>query len=240
MGSGKTGLASTDIWSLEYNQAGLAEIENFAGAVSYNSPFLVGELGNSQAFVALPVGDNVFGLSLQSRGFALYREGYYGLAYGRKLSDDFNIGIQLNYYSLQLGEGYGKVNAVTVEGGLSYNLNDNFTLAAHVANPNQSKLNDDAYLPAILRGGFQYRFSDAVRFNAEVWKSVDDDAQVHTGIVYQATKVVELDLGVSTNPATLYAGFGLNYDNLQVNISTSYHSILGYTPQLSLVYRAKG
>ena len=235
---GYAGLSSSDVWSVRYNQAGLANIESFQTGVAYQSPFLLNELGTGQLIAAMPVGDGAFGLAVQNRGFSLYREGLYGIGYGRKLSESFNMGIQINYFTLQLGEGYGSVSTFTVEGGFTYDLTQNLSIAGHVYNPNQSKLEDSGdQLPAFLKGGIAYRFSDKVQTSLEVWKHMEYDAEIHAGISYRAAEVLSLGVGIQSNPGSIYGGFGLHFGDLEFGVATLYHNVLGYSPQLSLTYR---
>jgi hypothetical protein len=43
-------------------------------------------------------------------------------------------------------------------------------------------------------------------------------------------------MGLLSNPATFTFGFGLEFGNLQFDIASSYHLVLGYSPQASVVY----
>lgn len=237
---GGTGLSESGLWALEYNQAGLGSLDGVAAGVTYQSPFLLSELGMSQGFVAVPLGEGGLGLSFRNAGFSLYRQGSYGLSYGRQLGEGINAGIQFNYYTLQLGEGYGSTSAVTVEGGFQYSLSEEITIAGHIANPNRSELSgSDQQLPSFLRGGVAYHLSTKVSAMAEVWKSVDQPAQVHAGIAYRPSEIVSLGMGMSSNPGVFYGGFQFHVADFEIGVATTYHNVLGYSPQISLAYRAQ-
>lgn len=237
---GGTGLAETSLWALEYNQAGLGSIEGIAAGVTYQSPFLLSELGMGQGFVAVPLGEGGIGLSFRNAGFSLYNQGSYGLAYGRKLGEGINAGIQFNYFTLQLGEGYGSTSAVTVEGGFQFDVSDQITLAGHITNPNRSQLSgSNEELPSYLRGGVAYHVSTKVSAMAEIWKAVDDPAQIHAGVAYHPSEMVSLGIGMSSNPGVVYGGFQFRISDFEIGVATTYHNVLGYSPQISLAYRAQ-
>lgn len=237
---GGAGLAESGLWALEYNQAGLASVEGVEAGVTYQSPFLLSELGMGQGFVAAPLGKGGIGFSFRNTGFSLYRQGSYGLAYGRQLGEGINAGIQFNYFTLQLGEGYGSTSAVTVEGGFQFDISDQITLAGHIANPNRSQLSgSEEELPSYLRGGVAYHVSTKVSALAEVWKPVDNPAQIHAGVAYHPSEMISLGLGVSSNPGVVYGGFQFHISDFEIGVATTYHNVLGYSPQISLAYRAQ-
>jgi hypothetical protein len=45
--------------------------------------------------------------------------------------------------------------------------------------------------------------------------------------------------GISTNPGIYSFGFGVDYKKLRVDFSSSVHNVLGYSPQISLIYTFK-
>jgi len=237
---GGTGLAESGLWALEYNQAGLGTLDGIEAGVTYQSPFLLSELDMGQGFVAMPLGEGGIGLSFSHTGFSLYNQGSYGLAYGRKLGEGINVGIQFNYFTLQLGEGYGSTSAMTVEGGFQFDVSEQITLAGHIANPNRSQLRgSNGELPSYLRGGVAYHVSTKVSAMAEIWKSVDNPAQIHAGVAYHPSEMVSLGLGMSSNPGVVYGGFEFHVSDFSIGVATTYHNVLGYSPQISLAYRAQ-
>lgn len=237
-GLGNSSVTLKDSWSIHHNQAGLAFNEKMTAGIYYESRFATPELGLKGGIFVLPTNSGTFGLSVTSFGFKLYNETKVGLAYGRKFGENFSAGVQLDYISVGLGENYGRSQAVTIEAGILANLSDELTVGAHVFNPNRSQIADydDELLPAILRLGANYKFSEKVFVTAEMEKDVDHKPIFKSGLEYHISKPLFLRAGISSNPFVSSFGFGILLKQFQFDFATSYHSILGYTPQLSLGY----
>jgi hypothetical protein len=62
---------------------------------------MLNELNLFSASFALPTQSGNFGLQLHHFGNSVYSETQAGIAYGRKLSDYIDIGIQFNYYKMK-------------------------------------------------------------------------------------------------------------------------------------------
>lgn len=71
---------------------------------------------------------------------------------------------------------------------------------------------------------------------AEAEKDIDHPARIKAGIEYQIADVLHLRGGVATNPSQYSFGVGLNVQHLKIDIASSYHQILGFTPGLSVNY----
>ena len=118
---GSCGLTQTNVWSNLENQAGLANINKFVFGIGSKKQFLLNELNNHTIACAIPIYGGVIGINLNYFGFELYNETKIGLAFGKKLSPSFNIGIQLDYlgtYPGSLGNYAGvqyQIPVITIE-----------------------------------------------------------------------------------------------------------------------------
>jgi hypothetical protein len=235
---GHASVALSDIWSVHHNQAGLAFIEDATAGIFFENRFLMRELSLGAGAFALPTKSGTFGLSFQNFGYSLYNQSKVGLAYGLKLSEKFAIGVQLNYHQTVIGEGYGSAGALTAEAGVLFKLSNELTLGAHVFNPNRSRFAefDDERLPARIRLGLRYEFSDNLIAVTEIEQDIDFAPTLKGGIEYLVNKVLFLRLGFNGNPTTTTFGVGLRFDNFQFDLGSSYHFVLGYSPQASLIY----
>jgi hypothetical protein len=240
-GFGGAGLGATDIWAAIYNQAGLADIKGISGGVFYRNQFLVQELGEGGGAVAVPLGSNVVALSFKTFGYSLYQEGKYGISFARYLGSKFRAGVQINYHTYVIGEGYGRQNLFTVEGGFQFGISTKISLNGHIYNPGRARLNsfENERVPTILRGGFVYRYSEKVAFHAEIQKILEYRPSVRCGIEYLPGEKVALRAGISTGSVKAHFGFGLKLNSVNIDVSATYHNILGYSPQLALSYHGE-
>jgi hypothetical protein len=237
-------LTFTDIWSSFHNQAGLAYIDGFAAGAFYENRFLVDGMSFAGFAGAMPLGNGAIGLNYTNFGFSVYNEGKLGLNYGMKLSDRFSVGVQLNYQTTRIAtEDYGNAGALTAELGARMEVSERVTVAAHLFNPTRATLIDngdnalpDEKIPTVLRLGAGYQISDDVLFAGEVEKDIDQKALFRGGIEYQPVDIFFLRLGASTEPNLFSFGLGVKFDNFQFDLASTYNSLLGYSPQISLNY----
>ncbi len=237
------GLAGTsslqsDLWSTNNNPAGLAGLKKWQAGVSYENQFLLSELSNKTAIVTMPVANGSFGLSLNQFGYSSFNENRIGLSYGQQLGKNISMGIQLNYLSTQIGDGYGKTNALSGNIGLLANINRELSLSAMVINPNRAKLAEftDERFPTLLKLGLQYKFSEKVSAYTEVAKDIDFDANVILAVEYKALDKIYFRAGYATNPALSSFGFGLNLEKFKLDFASGFDSNIGFSPQVSLSY----
>jgi hypothetical protein len=238
-GMGNASVALIDQWSIHHNQAGMAFLEKSYGAVAVETLFGIPENSIKGLAVGLHTKSGVFGLNVSSYGFSLYNETKVGLAYARKLGDNFAIGVQMDYLTVGLGENYGRAHAFAAEVGLMAKLNDKLTAGAHIYNPNRAKMADynNEKIPTIIRLGFDYVFSKKLLVDVEVLKDIDHKSVFKSGLEYHIVDMLYLRTGIATNPFVSSFGFGLSLKNLNIDIATSYHAVLGYTPHISLGYK---
>jgi hypothetical protein len=232
-------LTFTDIWSIFQNQAGLAHLESFEAGAFYESRFLVNELAYAGFAAAVPLGAGTMGLSYGGFGYSVYRESRLGLAYALKLGERLSAGVQLNYQHVRIAaDDYGSRGVLTAELGLQMQLSEHVVAAAHLSNPTRTQITDfdGERLPTALRLGLGYQVSDEVLATAEAEKDIDQSTLFRAGIEYRPVEVFYLRLGASSSPNLFSFGLGFAFEQFSFDLAASYHSILGYSPQVALTY----
>ncbi|MCA1762595.1 MAG: hypothetical protein LC664_06355 [Flavobacteriales bacterium] len=238
-GMANAALNYTDIWSTFQNQAGIAGVDRFSAGAFYENKFGVRELAYTGFAAASPLGNGAIALSYTNFGFDVYREGKLGLAYGMKLSDGFSVGVQLNHHTIRISaEDYGSRGAVTAEVGFRLEVSEKVSLGAHIFNPSRTKLNSfsDERIPTLLRFGAQYTMSEDLIASAEVEKDIDRRPLFRAGLEYQPAEVLFVRMGTSSEPMLFAFGMGLNFETFKFDLAATYHSIIGYSPQVSLTF----
>ncbi len=237
-GMGHASVTLSDVWSTHHNQAGLGWLEDASAGVFFQNKFLLKELNYMGFAYAHPIKSGTFGISFTNFGSSLYGESKVGLGYGMKFSDKITGGVQLNYQNTRIANNYGSHSGITAELGMQAFLTDNFMLAVHLFNPTRSKLNDynDERIPTIIRLGLNYQFSDKVMTTLEAEKDLLNQPIFRAGLEYKTNDLIYLRAGIGTNPTLASFGFGLNLDNVQIDIAAAYHQTLGFAPELSLNY----
>ena len=237
-GMGHSSLTLSDVWSTHHNQAGLGWLTSPTAGVFFQNKYLLKELNYMGFAYAHPIKAGTFGLSFTNFGSSLYGESKVGLGYGMKFSDKITGGVQLNYHNTRIANNYGSHSGITAELGMQAYLTDKFMLAVHLFNPTRSKLNEynDERIPTVIRLGLNYQFSDKVLATMETEKDLLNNPVFRAGIEYKTNDMFHLRAGVGTNPTIASFGFGINLENIQIDVAASYHQTLGFAPELSMNY----
>jgi hypothetical protein len=232
----------SDLWSAFNNQAGLASLKKITAGIYFENRFNLSELGVKGFAIALPSGESgVFALSGTYFGYSLYNEKKIGAAFSMQLGSKLKAGVQLDYLSTFIAEGYGTRTAFTGEAGILAEPLKNLLLGFHIYNPTQTKIADyaDERIPVTMRMGAAYKFSEKVMVSIENEKQVDADGMFKAGIDYHIADPLWLRGGISTNPSLNSFGFGLKFGQFMFDAAASFHEALGFTPHVSLVYTTK-
>lgn len=232
-------VALDDLWSAFNNQAGLALLSTASAGIYYENRFMLKELGYKAAAIALPVKPGTIGISFNHFGYSAFNESKIGLAFARSFGQLVSFGLQLNYNMCHLDESYGNRNFVTFEAGMLATLTSDLTLGAHVYNPANAKIAEynDERAPVVFRIGLAYNLTEKIKLLAETQKSSYTDAFLNAAVEYNAWKQLFLRGGVSTGQTAFTFGLGYHTGKFCFDLSSCYHNILGYSPQVSVSYK---
>lgn len=236
-GIGGASVSLSDAWSVHNNQAGLGFVRNFSAGVCYENRFLMNSMNVKSGLAAIPTKQGTFGVGFTNFGYSLFSQNKIGLAYGKSFGEKFSAGVQMDYFSTKIPE-YGSKTIFCAELGIQAKPLKNLTIGAHIFNPTREKIADynDEKIPTVMRIGLDYKFSDKVFTAIETEKDIDHKVIVKLGVEYRPVKEFFIRAGVATNPSLSCFGIGINLRNIQLDISSSYHSVLGYSPQIGLTY----
>ncbi len=231
-------VAVYDFWGLGYNQAAIARQKGLMVGVYFENRFLAKEMNLGALGFSMPAGGGVMGVSATFFGYSMYSESKIGLAYARRLSEKFSVGVQLNYLYTSIA-GYGNKGSMAGELGMIYELLPGLNLGAHIYNPTRTKVAtyNDEPIPTVIKLGMAYSFSDRVIASLEVEKDIVEKPIFKAGIEYGLTENLYVRGGIGTNPTLNSLGVGFHFGALKFDVSSSFHYLLGYSPQASFVYQ---
>lgn len=227
-----------DVWSARNNQGSLAFVRKTEVGAFYENRFFVKELSQSGFTVAAPIKKGTFGLSYSSMGYNLYRESQATLSYGMKLSENVAVGVGIDYLNTKIADIYGQAHAVSGSIGLTAKILPQMTIATHIYNPFRAKITNynNEKVPTIFKLGAQYTFSKKVFIVAEAEKTSAQKINIKGGIEYNPSSLIYLRVGGSSYPTQAAFGLGVNYNGLKIDVSSAYHNVLGFSPQIGLSY----
>lgn len=238
-GMAHASINNTDVWAMNHNVGALAYLESFEVSGYYENKYLLKELNVTGLAAAYPTKFGTFGLSASTFGFDLYRHSEIGFGYSLKLAKFISAGVKLNYLNYRFGLDYGVKHSFTAELGIMAKIKDKVAIGAHVYNITRTKMADfeNERIPTIISLGVTYFVSDKINLTLEAEKDIDRQMSFKLGMDYQIHKMFSFRVGTSSGPWLATMGFGFNFKGLKIDLASSYHFQLGYSPQFSVSYQ---
>ncbi len=234
---GTAGTALNGVWSVQQNPAGISDVSEPALSLAYEQYLPEPGLSTRSAVFVFPFSNNAVGLSFERYGFSAYQEQSAGFAYAKKFGPSLKLALGFRYHQFSI-PAYGSSAAFSVEAGFQYALSEQFSLASHVYNPGRSKYAaaSEVDIPVKISFGTAVRFSDKLLLVSELRARLDYPLDVGVGLEYAMVEWFALRGGITVNPFKRYGGFGLSYNHVSLEGAISFHTHLGYSPQIGLGY----
>jgi len=249
-GIANASVAFNDINSLFNNQGGLADLESigilFSGEETFRNP-------DSDSFgggFAIPTSSGTFGMNIHYFGIDEIKQQKIGLTYARKLMDKLSVGIQFDMLSTQF-LAYEKSNLFTIEIGLQYQFIDDLLIGMHIYNPTKQEINENEFLPTIVRIGATYSKFNKILLHAELEKDFDFPFIFKSGIEVELVNDLWVRIGFQYKPTIFNMGVSYQLKNgLRIELASFYQqdldlissSILGssgFVPSIGLGFDFK-
>lgn len=240
IGLGAYSINHTDVFSFSSNQAALAQIKSAAFGVYSERRFLLAETNLFSMVAAVPTQHGNFGFQADYFGYKNFNESQLGIAYARSLGTKLDLGIKFNYYSFRI-PGYQNSSTVNFEIGAIAHLTEKLHAGIHFYNPvggNLSKT-DHEKLSSIYKFGIGYEASDNFLVSVEIVKQEDLPVNVNAGVQYNFAKQFFARVGIASENESPFAGAGIYWNNLRLDVSASYHPQMGISPGLMLIVNFK-
>ena len=225
-----------DAFSFTANQGALAGMQQIAVGIYGDQRFLLVATGYYAAAVAIPTTKGNFGVQLNYGGFKNFNQSRAGLAYARKLGEKVDAGIQFNYYNYRV-PAYSSASSVNFEAGILYHFTDQLSGGIQVYNPTGSKLgkSGEEKLPAMYQFGLGYDASENFFVAAGIVKEEDKPVTVIAGFQYHFARQFFIKAGFVSESSTVFAGAGIAWKELRIDVAASYHPQLGFSPGILLI-----
>ena len=237
---GGTSVASHGLWAMQNNPAGMANLEKISLGLYYENRWMLPETAYKCGAFALPTKFGTLGVSFNQFGSSKYNENKFGLAYAKDFGRYLQIGLQLDYLLLKIGNEYGSFKAVTFELGIQSQVTDKLTLGTYIFNPVnfsfEQTLNHER-IPIVFRFGLAYKFTKDFIGQAEIEKNTDrEGVSLRGGLEYEAVRNLYIRAGVQTNPGILSFGLGYAIRFAQINVAGQLHNELGASVQIGMIF----
>ena len=245
-GMGGVSVAVIDFWAMQNNQAIMPFYEKMAVGVYYDNRFLLKETSTAAVGFVFPATkkNDYFGVSLNHYGGGNFGNLQAGFAYAKSFAKVFSFGLQFDYLYNYFGDAaYGHRSGFTFEVGMYGQITPEFSLGFHLYNPARLKMityNDvKEYIPTLLRLGMAYNFKKKCVVGFDIEKNLDTKMQYLAGVEYIFSDYFILRGGVRLPDFSFSLGMGTQVKNMVIDLAVSYHSILGMSPQITVLYNIK-
>ena len=237
---GGTSVASRGLWAMQNNPAGMTNLDKISLGLYYENRWMLPETAYKCGAFALPTNFGTLGLSFNQFGSSKYNENKFGLAYAKDFGRYLQIGLQLDYLLLKIGNDYGKFSAVTFELGIQSQVTDKLRLGTYIFNPVnfsfEQTLNHEK-LPIVMRFGMAYQFTKDFIGQCEIEKNTErEGVSLRGGLEYEAVKNLYIRAGAQSNPGILTFGVGYAIRFAQVDVAAQLHNELGASIQIGMIF----
>ncbi|MEO5683675.1 MAG: hypothetical protein ABIQ88_13590 [Chitinophagaceae bacterium] len=230
----------TDAFSGTVNQAALAQIKEATAGVYGERRFMLKEISNYAAAIAMPTRLGGFGISARYFGGQQFNASQIGLGYGKKLHDKIDIGVQFNYNMMSL-PGYGSSNTINFEAGTILHVTEQLHIGVHVYNPvggKYGKLKSEK-IASVYSTGVGYEASDKLFISSDISKEEDQPLNINVSLQYIFAESFFTRLGVASSTGSYFFGCGVKWKTCRLDAAAAWHAQLGFTPGIMLLFYFK-
>lgn len=236
LGYARAGVTLEGLESIYFNQAGMADMHNWAIDVSYERRFNIEELNFLSMAAAKKISLGIFGVSVSHFGFREYNEQKFGLAYSRRLHRQLSVGGQLNYLRYNI-ENLGSRHVFSFEMGMILHIHKKVRIGTHIFSPGHIEVAEATDLPTRFRTGISYHPSDKVFLLIEADKAMQRQTEFKMALGYHIFQNVHLKMGINPTVSMYSVGFQVFLQqSLKMSGAVGLHNSLGHSPAISFQY----
>jgi long-subunit fatty acid transport protein len=233
---GGAGVMLQNEQAMFHNPAGLVGVPRSTVLLTSEMRFGVTEIKPIGCAFIMPTSSSFLGFSFQNLTVDSYRESKLGVAYARRLTSKFNIGVQMDYEQLKI-DAYGSAHLLNINLGFQTLIFKDLALAASLFNPIAMKVGESEKAPSVFRLGLGYSINPKTLLCLETEKDIATTASFKLGFAYKVIETLTLRCGYRTTPSVFSFGLGYKINkDITVDCALANHAYLGFTPALNLCY----
>ncbi len=240
---GKAGIAVFDnsIWATFNNPANLTQIKS--PSIGINHHLLFSNSGLSQSAFGAVYTEKFanYGLGVSAWGYPNFKSSQISAAAGKKLNEQWTLGVNLAYTSFNLGDGYyGKQQYLKTGIGTVIQLPKKIKVGVYLQNIHRPKLlyNSKERDETFIKVGLCYAANKDIEVSTEAFQQLNQKLIVRVAMDYKYKEKFYVRCGISDNSSYGQFSFGVGQKlkKMQWNTSTNWHPLLGFSPQMGVNY----
>lgn len=234
--SGATTALAADVWA-HANPAAWAGCPQKALSLMASQAYGLEALRLGAVTYVQPLDRLTFALGARTFGFKAYRATHFWLGIAHTVypatQRPLQLGLSVRYQHVAI-ERYGAAGALGLWAGLRAGIFPWLSVGMAATNLNAPRLAGRERLPRTLHLGLAYHPSASFLLLLDVYKDARYAPDLRVGLEARALPFLTLRAGTGTLPGRFTAGFGLSVGSLQTDIAVEYHTVLGWSPALSI------
>ena len=178
---------------------------------------------------------DVIGVVMQFNGTPNLKQSNIALAYSKKINEKFNAGISFIYLNT-FEQSLGSKNNFLAKAGIVFRPSSSFLIGATVYNPLAAKFSkfSNERIPTYISAGICYKVSRQVKVYSEYKLGLNEVRNLKLGLSYEPKPGFIFFAGYQNTNSPLSFGFTFKTKNLNINIATQYHQLLGFSPAIGM------
>jgi len=173
-----------------------------------------------------------FAAAVSRFGNDLYSEYRLRVAVAKKVMDEFYIGIETEFYHLQIDH-YGSTSAMGIHLGILYRISSQLSAGAMVSNLNRPAIGrSEEDLPQSFSFGIHYTITDNLSVTASLFRDIHFTETFRAGISYKLYSFLEARFGIDDIPGRYSFGIGSVWQRFTFDYALQVHSVLGVSHEV--------
>jgi hypothetical protein len=160
------------------------------------------------------------------------------LAMGRKITEQLSLSLKLGY-AISSAKGYSSRGDAMAGLGAFFMLNEKCRWAVQADGINSFFVKKNSTDQLLIRTGIGYSISSLVSLTLEIIKEKSNPVQTIVALSYKVLERLQVNLGSSTTAGTFILGVSYQHAGMDLRLSSSYHTSLGASTGISIVYYLK-
>ncbi|MDR2806486.1 MAG: hypothetical protein LBB85_12810 [Dysgonamonadaceae bacterium] len=215
------------------NPAAVSFTEGKQIGLSVFNRFQMNELNTGGCYFAFPNKYLDAGVRFSTFGYEEYRLTQLQGSFAKKIRTNLAIGIQLNYRHTRSHWEEDSQGGFSSGLGIYYRLNEQVDLA--LLGENLLCFSDEDVWRWLA--GLQYRVSESVAFFLETGYDREKTFRFSAGVDYAIFEQFHIRSGYDSDSGMPAFGVGYNWNRWQVDVGFSFHSVLGMSSIIGVMYK---
>ncbi len=233
-------VADSKYYSAFQNPASSASLNGTQVGIQYENKYIINALAKKSIHFSTSTNLINIGIAATYSGYELHNELLTGISMSKNFNNNFQLGVQYNYYSLYLAEANKRFATFLPQIGLIVRVSPAVKIGFSTFNPGQQTIKlkySKKQIPSIFSLGTLWEVSENLDFNFQTDKNISGNYRIAGGFEYEIKDFLTFKTGAYQAEYLIPAiGFGLKLKTFDFYLNTELHPILGLTTCAAIKY----